>query len=109
MADLLTAATGWEISVEEVQEIGRRRLNLMRALNARYGLARDKDTLPKKLFKQALEGGRSDGIILDEAELEAGLDMYYEQAGWTADGVPTRATLEDVDLGWTAEAMGLPA
>jgi aldehyde:ferredoxin oxidoreductase len=109
MADLLTAATGWDITVEEVQEIGRRRLNLMRALNARYGLARDKDTLPKKLFKQPLEGGRSDGIVLDEAELEAGLDMYYEQAGWTADGVPTRATLEDVDLGWTAEAMGLPA
>lgn len=108
MADLLSAATGWDISVDEMQEIGRRRLNLMRALNARYGLARDKDTLPKKLYRKALQGGRSDGIILDEAELEAGLDMYYRQAGWSADGVPTRATLEDAGLAWAAEEMGLP-
>jgi aldehyde:ferredoxin oxidoreductase len=110
MADLVSAATGWDITVDDIQEAGRRRLNLMRALNARYGLARDKDTLPKKLFKQALKGGRSDGIILDEAELAAGLDMYYEQAGWdVATGVPTRATLEDAGLGWAAEEMGLPA
>jgi aldehyde:ferredoxin oxidoreductase len=109
MADLVSAATGWDITVDDIQEAGRRRLNLMRALNARYGLARDKDTLPKKLFKQALKGGRSDGIILDEAELAAGLDMYYEQAGWdVATGVPTRATLEDAGLGWAAEEMGLP-
>ncbi len=109
MADLLKAATGWDISVDDIQEIGRRRLNLMRALNARYGLARDKDTLPKKLFKKALKGGRSDGIILEEAEFAAGLDMYYDQAGWdVASGIPTRATLEDAGLAWAAEEMNLP-
>jgi aldehyde:ferredoxin oxidoreductase len=37
-----------------------RRLNLMRAYNAREGLTRDQDTLPKKLFSKALEGGRSE-------------------------------------------------
>lgn len=108
MADLLAAATGWEITVDEIQEIGRRRLNLMRALNAREGLERDKDTLPKKLFKKALKGGRSDGIILDEAELTAGMDMYYRQAGWDVEtGIPTRATLEDVELRWVADDLGL--
>jgi aldehyde:ferredoxin oxidoreductase len=108
MADLLKAATGWDITVEDVQEIGRRRLNLMRALNARYGLDRDKDTLPKKMYKQALQGGRSDGMVLDEAEINAGMDMYYEQAGWdVATGVPTRATLEDADLAWAADEMNL--
>jgi aldehyde:ferredoxin oxidoreductase len=109
MADLLAAATGWDVTVDDVQEIGRRRLNLMRALNARYGLARDKDTLPKKLFNKALQGGRSDGMVLDEAELAAGLDMYYEMAGWdVATGVPTRATLEDAGLAWAADEMSLP-
>ena len=108
MADLMTATTGWNITVDEIQEIGRRRLNLMRAFNAREGLTRDHDTLPKKLFKKALEGGRSDGIIIESEELQAGLEMYYEQAGWdAATGTPTRATLEDVGLGWAADDLSL--
>ncbi len=108
MADLMSAATGWDVSVEEMQEIGRRRLNLMRAFNAREGLTRDQDTLPKKLFKKALEGGRSDGILLDNAELQAGLDMYYEQAGWDkVSGNPTRSTLESTGLAWVADDLGL--
>lgn len=108
MAELMSAATGWDVSVEEIQEIGRRRLNLMRAYNAREGLTRDQDTLPKKLFRKALSGGRSDGIIMEEAELNAGLDMYFEQAGWdVATGVPTRATLEDIDMAWVADDLGV--
>ncbi len=108
IADLLTATTGWETTIDDMQEIGRRRLNMMRAYNAREGLNRDNDTLPKKLFKKALKGGRSDGIIMEEAELAAGLDMYFEQAGWNvASGVPTRATLEDVGLGWVADELKL--
>lgn len=108
MADVMSAATGWDFSVDDLQEIGRRRLNLMRAFNAREGLTRDQDTLPKKLFKKALAGGSSDGTIMDRAEIEAGLDMYYEQAGWEqSNGTPTRATLEDAGLAWVADDLGL--
>ena len=81
---------------------------LMRALNAREGLARDQDTLPKKLFRKALSGGRSDGLVLDQAELDAGLEDYYRQAGWdTNSGVPKRETLENLGLGWAADDLGL--
>jgi aldehyde:ferredoxin oxidoreductase len=109
MADLLAAATGWDITVDDIQEYGRRRLNLMRALNAREGLSREKDTLPKKLFDQALSGGgRSDGIQLDRKEFESGLEMYYQLAGWDVQtGVPTRVTLQDVGLEWVADELGL--
>ncbi|MCA9945013.1 MAG: aldehyde ferredoxin oxidoreductase family protein [Anaerolineales bacterium] len=108
MADLMRAATGWDVDVDEIQEIGRRRLNLMRAFNAREGLTRDNDTLPKKLLTTPLVGGRSDGIMIENEELQAGLNMYYEQAGWdTASGTPTRATLEDVGLAWAADDLGI--
>jgi aldehyde:ferredoxin oxidoreductase len=108
MADLLAAATGWTVTTEDIQEWGRRRLNLMRALNAREGLTRDADTLPKKLFKRRLTGGRSDGLILDESELAAGLEMYYEQAGWDVNsGVPTRETLQSLGLTWAADDLNL--
>ncbi len=106
VADLMSAATGWEITVDEVQEIGRRRLNLMRALNAREGIARDQDTLPKKLYSKGLEGGRTDGLKLDEHEVQNGIEMYYDQAGWEIDsGVPSRATLEELGLGWAADGL----
>lgn len=107
MAELMDASTGWGTSIEDVQEIGRKRLNLMRAYNAREGLTRDDDTLPKKLFKKALVGGRSDGIILTNDELQASLDMYFDQAGWDSNGTPTRATLEDCGLAWVADDLGV--
>lgn len=108
MADLMRTTTGWDVTVDELQEVGRRRLNLMRALNAREGLKRDRDTLPKKLFRKALEGGRSDGIKIDDEEFEAGLQMYYQQAGWdTETAVPTRDTLTELGFAWAADDLGL--
>lgn len=108
MADLLGSATGWDIGVEDIQEYGRRRLNLMRALNAREGLNRDDDCLPQKLYRKPLAGGRTDGLALDRDEIQAGINMYYEQAGWdTESGNPTRQTLEEVGLGWAADALAL--
>lgn len=105
-AGLLSAATGWDVDVDEIQMIGRRRLNLMRAYNAREGLTRDQDTLPDKLFTKALSGGRTDGAVLDREEFAAAQEMYYAQAGWDpATGNPTRETMEAVGLGWVAEEL----
>lgn len=108
MVQAVQGVTGWDVTVEELQEVGERRLNMMRAFNAREGLDRKADTLPAKLFKKALKGGASDGLQLDPAEFEAALDMYYEQSGWDVhSGNPTRPTLERLGLGWVAEQLAL--
>ena len=109
MAELMSGATGWDVDVDEIQSIGRRRVNMMRAYNFREGLGRKDDTLPAKMLKKALTGGRSDGIVLDEAELENAKDMYYEMAGWDSNGTPTRATLTDLGWEWVADDLGLAA
>jgi aldehyde:ferredoxin oxidoreductase len=84
LVQALNAVTGWDLTLDELQEIGERRLNLMRAFNAREGLGRAADTLPKKLRKDA---------ISDE-ELDRALDTYYELAGWdVATGIPMPETL----------------
>jgi aldehyde:ferredoxin oxidoreductase len=101
MAELMTAVTGWEITIADVQRIGERRLNLIRAFNAREGAGRDHDTLPKRLLDEPLKGGVSEGLFVPRAELEAALDDYYDLAGWdVATGMPTRAKLEELGLGW---------
>jgi aldehyde:ferredoxin oxidoreductase len=99
MAELMTAVTGWQTTVADIQRIGERRLNLMRAFNAREGAGRDRDTLPKRLFDEPLKGGVSDGLFIPRQELEAALDDYYDLAGWdVATGMPTRAKLEELGL-----------
>jgi len=104
-ADMVTAVTGWRVTVDELMRVGARRLNLMRAFNAREGLDRKDDKLPKKFFK-ALQGeGPSAGVALLHEEIESALDEYYKLAGWTKNGIPTRAALEQLDLAWAADLM----
>ena len=105
LAEAMQLITGWDIDLDELIRAGERRLNLLRAFNAREGLDRDADKLPKKLY-EALKGGASDGIFLEEAELETAKDSYYQMAGWdVANGTPTRATLEKLELGWVADLL----
>jgi aldehyde:ferredoxin oxidoreductase len=103
MVELVRTVTGWEdVSFDELQKVGERRLNMMRAFNAREGIDRQADVLPEKLFKP-LKGGASDGWKLDRDEVEAALDKYFELCGWDVEtGVPTRDKLEELDLGWVA-------
>jgi len=107
IVDTARAITGWNVSLWELMKVGERRLNLMRAFNAREGFGRDDDKLPKKL-SQALVGGKSDGYFVTEDEVEKAKDTYYAMAGWDiSTGAPTRTKLEELGLAWVADEMGL--
>ena len=100
--DAIRLVTGWDdFTLDELMTIGERRLNLLRAFNAREGLDRKADRLPKK-FYAALQGtGPTAGVALSEAEIGQAQDAYYAQAGWeVASGNPTPATLQRLGLGW---------
>jgi aldehyde:ferredoxin oxidoreductase len=107
LVDVVRAITGWkDVNYEELQKVGERRLNMMRAFNAREGIDRKNDVIPEKLFKP-LKGGVSDGWKLDRDEVESALDKYFEFCGWDVKtGVPTRAKLDELDLGWVADQLG---
>jgi aldehyde:ferredoxin oxidoreductase len=98
--DMIHAATGWDVTVEELLEVGERRLNLFRVFNAREGLTRENDKLPKKFFKALKGTGPTAGIALTHEEVDAAIDEYYRLAGWTPEGVPTRETMERLDIAW---------
>lgn len=103
--EMIRAVTGWDITVEELMEVGKRRLNLFRTFNAREGLDRKDDKLPKKFFRQLTGTGPTAGIALTHAEVESALDEYYKLAGWTTEGVPTRETLKQRDIEWAADYL----
>lgn len=108
LRDMIEHVTGWDVTVDELQEVGERRLNMLRAFNAREGIDREQDKLPEKMFKKALKGGPSDGIAVDRAQFEAALDEYYRQSDWDVEtGTPTRHKLEALELGWVADQLRL--
>jgi aldehyde:ferredoxin oxidoreductase len=105
IVELVRAVTGWNVSLWELMKVGERRLNMMRAFNAREGAGAGEDTVPPKLLIP-LEGGKSDGIAVTAAEVEAAKATYYRMAGWDENGRPTRPKLEELALGWLAEELG---
>ena len=108
LTEVVRAVTGWDVSLYEIIKVGERRLNMLRAFNAREGIGRERDTLPDRFFDAPLTGGPSDGLVLDRDEWRRALDSYYAMAGWDANtGYPTRATLEAIGLGWVADRIGL--
>ncbi len=104
-AQMINSVTGWDLTLDELMEVGRRRLNLFRVFNAREGLGRKDDKLPKKFFKQLQGTGPTAGFSLTHEEVDHAIDHYYHLAGWTPDGVPTRDTLKQHDVEWAAEYL----
>jgi aldehyde:ferredoxin oxidoreductase len=102
---LVRTITGWNVSLYELMKVGQRRLNMLRAFNAREGFDRKDDRLPKKFFA-ALQGvGPTAGVALDPLEFNVALDLYYQLLGWSPDGNPTRASLADVGIEWVADQL----
>jgi aldehyde:ferredoxin oxidoreductase len=75
---------------------------LMRVFNAREGFTAKDDTLPKRFFEE-IGDPRPTTDKLDPAAWQAAKETYYHNMGWDANGVPTRARLEELGIGWAAE------
>lgn len=106
LVDAVRGVTGWNVSLWELMKVGERRLNLMRAFNAREGVGSEADTVPPKLLVP-LQGGTSDGVTVTAEEVETAKALYYQMAGWDENGRPTRAKLEELALGWVADELAL--
>ena len=106
---MIRAVTGWaDFNIEELLNIGERRINLMRAFNAREGADYSLDTLPEKFHTKTLSGGASNGVNIDKKQLQEAIREYYNQAGWNLEtGNPERQTYERLHLGWVADSLAL--
>jgi len=106
MVKLVHAVTGWDVNIQELLLVGERRLNMMRAFNAREGFTKEHDTLPYKFFNQALGGGATDGVKLDKALYDSAISEYFRIVGWDEKtGIPKRETLESLGLDWVADDL----
>ncbi len=97
-ARMVRAITGWDVTVEELERVGERVINLERSFNVREGVRRAADVLPWRVMHEPIPDGPSAGMYCPPEELGSMLDRYYSLRGWDGDGVPTRERLASLGL-----------
>jgi len=99
MVDLITYATGWDITLEEYLTCGERNYNLARVFCIREGIDRDADILPERLMQDPLPTGPAEDMVIERDSLEAMKDAYYQFRGWDpSNGFPTPQKLTSLGL-----------
>ncbi len=94
-ADLINAATGYDMSTEEVMRIGERIWNLERIFNLEAGVEPKEDTLPKRFLKDPLPDGPQKGATV---RLDILIPEYYKVRGWNENGIPTDEKRKELGL-----------
>lgn len=96
----LEAITGVQRSWEDLEKVGARIWNLTRMYWGREneGFGRQWDMPSPRFYEEAPKTGATKGQITRFEDVHKLLDMYYEQRGWTSEGIPTPATLEQLGL-----------
>lgn len=105
----LYAATGFEISWDELNVIADRIFTLIRAFWIReYGKnwSREMDMPPARWFEDPLTKGPLKGAKLDRTKYDVFLNKYYHKRGWDERGIPTKTTLKKLGLESVAKQLG---
>ncbi len=90
--EFIHAGAGLEMDSAALTKIAKRNRNLVRANNIRRGMRRADEKPPENHWRKRFP----------ELE-EALLDGYYKFKGWNRDGIPTRESLQDLDLAYVAK------
>jgi benzoyl-CoA reductase subunit BamB len=90
----ISAATGIDMDEDGLTQVYNRNRTLLRAVNVRRGLRRADEVPPEDHWKKRFP------------ELEEKLlDAYYKFKGWDNQGIPTKETLQKLDLAYVAEDL----
>jgi aldehyde:ferredoxin oxidoreductase len=95
----ISAATGIPLTYEDLVATGERIVTLERALNTRFGIRRQHDTLPRRFLEEPVANGPYKGSVFKKEALEALLDEYYDLRGWDkAVGLLKESTLKRLGM-----------
>jgi len=89
----LQGAAGWDVSQEEIIEIGNRIINMARLFLVREGFTTQDDKLPQR-FHEPHSDGPIAGQGVTKEELRKSIERYYELMDWKPDGVPSEEVIK---------------
>jgi benzoyl-CoA reductase subunit BamB len=88
----ISSGAGIEMDEAKLTQAAKRYRTLVRAINIRRGMRRKDEKPPENHWKKRFP----------ELEKEL-LDAYYKLKGWNNEGIPTRESLHELDLGYISE------
>jgi len=95
--EAINAATGFNLNLEEVMNVGRRVVNLLRLYNLKVGLTPDKEYTSARYGSQPVDGPNKDRSIVPH--FDKMIDKYYQLMGWDRKtGYPLPETLKTLDI-----------
>jgi len=108
IAELYSAATGWEATADDLKRITTKQLNLEKAFNLRFtDFDRKDDMPPSRDLQEPIATGPYAGWRIEEDKWNKMMDEYYDLHGWDRDtSFPKRDTLLKLGLDDVAEEMG---
>ena len=99
--------TGWNVTMEEALRTSEMIWNLNRChyIERNKGNGRSFDYPPARSYEDKIPTGPGKGKGVTKEQVEQLLDDYYAARGWDVNGNPTREILEDIGLGFAADAL----
>ncbi|MEW5935662.1 MAG: aldehyde ferredoxin oxidoreductase C-terminal domain-containing protein, partial [Bacillota bacterium] len=95
LLEWLNLVTGWDLKLPEMMQAGERAFNLKRMFNVACGISRKDDVLPPRIsFQRRGEGGAPQNL----PPMERVLADYSEVRGWSDEGIPTAAKLQELGI-----------
>jgi len=91
----LKDVVGWDLSIQDLLEVGERCLNLKRRLNVGWGMSRKNDTLPLRILTHRVDDG---GCGRHLPPFNIMLADYYEKRGWNKEGIPKEETYKRLGI-----------
>jgi aldehyde:ferredoxin oxidoreductase len=104
--DIVSAITGWKVSIWELMKHGERGITMSRLFNYREGFTRKDDRLPDRLAELHRTTSLDEKPVTPESLQEA-LTLYYHMTGGEPEsGAPTAAKLMELDIEWLIHSSG---
>jgi aldehyde:ferredoxin oxidoreductase len=88
-ARLLNAACETNYTEDSMNTMGKRIWTLARLFNVREGFSRKDDSMPPRMYLDALPDGNARGKVVTREAFEKMLTEYYRLWGWDDQGKPT--------------------
>jgi aldehyde:ferredoxin oxidoreductase len=106
-AVFLNAICGWDVSVDDVNEITLRNYYFNRCVSLREGYDPAEDgQLPPRAFEETITTKYGKDLILDQEEHLERLKQYYvEDLHLSEDGLPTRENVEKLGLDFVLSVL----
>ena len=96
-ADQVANVTGISLTNAEIDHIGLNVMGVERLINARIGVTRADDTLPKRWFEEAIGVGPYKGEKIDRGQFDKMLSRFYEVSNLTEEGMPKPEWREELE------------